>query len=51
MVRTATVDDIPRIAEIHICGWRFVYRGILNDVELFKKRLVSKSIKKPGTTI
>jgi len=44
MVRAATIDDIPRIAEIHICGWRFAYRGILSDVELFKKRLVSKSI-------
>lgn len=42
MVRTATVDDIPRIAEINVCGWRFAYRGIISDVELFKKRLVSK---------
>lgn len=44
MVRAATLDDIPRIAEIHICGWRFAYKGIISDIELFKKRLVSKSI-------
>ena len=45
MIRNATYDDIPRIAEIQICGWRFAYRGIISDYELFSQRLVINSIK------
>lgn len=45
MVRQANLNDVPRIAEIHICGWRFTYRGIISDNELFSKRLVANSIK------
>ncbi len=45
MIRNATYDDIPRIAEIQICGWRFAYRGLISDYELFSQRLVINSIK------
>jgi len=44
MIRTAKYDDIPRIAEIQICGWRFAYRGLISDYELLSQRLVIKSI-------
>jgi len=44
MIRNANESDIPRIAEIHICGWRYAYRGLINDTELFSNRLVAKSI-------
>ena len=46
LVRTATFDDIPRIAEIQICGWRFAYRGLISDYELFSERLVIKGTSK-----
>jgi len=45
MIRNATYDDIPRIAEIQICGWRFAYRDLISDYELFSERLVVKAIK------
>ena len=45
MIRNATYEDIPRIAEIQICGWRFAYRGLISDYELFSQRLVLNSIK------
>ena len=44
MIRVATRDDISRIAEIQIAGWRYAYRGIISDYELFSERQVSKSI-------
>jgi hypothetical protein len=34
MVSAATIDYIPRIAEIHICGGRFAYKGIISDIDL-----------------
>ena len=43
MIRNATLDDAPRIAEIHVCGWRYAYRGLISDNELFSKRQVHKS--------
>ena len=46
MIKEATIEDIPRIAEIHVCGWRYAYRGIISDHELFTHRLVSRSIHK-----
>jgi GNAT superfamily N-acetyltransferase len=49
LIRNATLDDIPRISEIQICGWRFAYRGIISDYELFSERLVIKSIKATTT--
>ncbi len=45
MIRKAVVDDLPRIAEIHISGWRFAYKGILSDIELFKNRIVIRAFK------
>lgn len=37
MVRKAVVEDAERLAEMHICGWRHAYRGIITDVFLFGK--------------
>ncbi len=45
MIRNASVDDVPRIAEIQTCGWRYAYRGLIPDHELFAERLVSKAMK------
>ncbi len=44
MIRRATVDDVPRMAEIHIFGWRCAYRGLVSDEILFKKMGVEKRI-------
>jgi GNAT superfamily N-acetyltransferase len=43
LIRLAKIEDSFRIAEIHICGWRFAYRGLISDNELFSKRQVHKS--------
>jgi len=45
MVRKATGGDLARIAEIHICGWRFAYKGIFSDVELYKNRIVVRALR------
>jgi GNAT superfamily N-acetyltransferase len=45
MVRKAVAEDLPRIAEIHISGWRFAYKGIISDIELFKNRIVTRALK------
>lgn len=37
MVRKAVSGDAERLAEIHICGWRQAYRGIISDAFLFGK--------------
>lgn len=44
MVRTATVEDIPRISEIHVYGWRTAYAGLVSDKVLYKDRTVEKWI-------
>ncbi|MCL2592792.1 MAG: GNAT family N-acetyltransferase [Defluviitaleaceae bacterium] len=44
MIRKMELADIPRIAEIHVFGWRSAYRGIISDEHLFTKLLVSKRI-------
>lgn len=44
MIRSAVLDDISRIAEIKISGWRYAYRDILSDYELFAKRQVIRAI-------
>lgn len=31
MIRQATINDAPRIAEIHVDSWRVTYRGIVPD--------------------
>lgn len=44
MVRKASIEDVIRIAEIHVTGWRFAYRQIISDEFLFKDMLVPKRI-------
>lgn len=46
MIRNATPEDSSRIAEIQICGWRYAYRGMISDYELFSGRQVKKAIEK-----
>lgn len=36
------LSDVPRVAEIHVFGWRSTYREIVSDEFLFNKMLVSK---------
>lgn len=36
--------DVPRVAEIHVMGWRNTYRDIIKEEILFSKMLVSKRI-------
>jgi RimJ/RimL family protein N-acetyltransferase len=38
MIRDARKEDASRLAEIHVCGWRYAYRGIISDYELFCKK-------------
>lgn len=45
MIRRLREEDIPRIAEISVFGWRDTYRGIINDDILFSKISVYKRIK------
>ena len=33
-VRAATAKDAQRIAEIHVCGWKAAYRGVVPDPHL-----------------
>lgn len=44
MVRKASIEDVPRIAEIHVMGWRFAYRNIISEEFLLKEMLVPKRI-------
>ena len=44
MVRAMEVSDIPRVAEIHVFGWRCAYGGIISDEFLFTKMLVASRI-------
>jgi ribosomal protein S18 acetylase RimI-like enzyme len=37
MIRRATPEDAGRMADIHINGWRYAYRGIVSDGILFVK--------------
>lgn len=45
-VRKVTREDIPRLAEINLFGWRMAYRGILSDQLMFVDRTVEKSMAK-----
>lgn len=45
MIRRAILDDAPRIAEIKVCGWRYAYRTILSDYELYANLEVVKNAK------
>ena len=44
MVRKATIDDVNRIAEINVMGWRFTYRNLITEEFLFKTMDISKRI-------
>jgi len=44
LIRRAILDDAPRITEINVCGWRYAYRDILSDYELFSKRQIIKTM-------
>lgn len=45
MIRNAEPADISRIAEMQICGWRYAYRGLISDYELFSERQVGRAIR------
>ena len=44
MIRLLEPQDISRIAEIHIFGWRSAYRDLISDDYLFNSLSVSKRI-------
>ena len=46
MIRPMQISDIPRVAEIHVFGWRCAYRGIVSDEHLFNTLLVSKRMER-----
>ena len=46
MIRPMQASDIPRVAEIHVFGWRCAYRGIISDEHLFNNVLVSTRIER-----
>ncbi len=41
MIREMELADVPRVAEIHVFGWRNAYKGIVSDDHLFNKMLVT----------
>lgn len=43
-IRPMTQADVPRVAEIHVLGWRTTYRNIVSDSILFGKMSVARSI-------
>ena len=44
VIRAMRHSDVPRVAEIHVFGWRSAYRGIVPDDYLFNNMLVPKRI-------
>ena len=46
MIRKMQESDIPRVAEIHVFGWRSAYRGIVPDEHLFCKMQVARSMER-----
>jgi len=44
VIRPPRSEDLSRLAEIHITGWRHAYRGIVSDRELFVDRTVEKGL-------
>jgi len=50
-IRRAVYADAPRLAEIHIMGWRNAYRGIVKDDYLFGRLRVEKSIARFRATL
>jgi len=43
-VRLAQSADRSRLAEIHVVGWRWAYRGLVSDTELFVDRTVVQGL-------
>ena len=46
MIRPMQLQDIPRVAEIHVFGWRCAYRGIISDQHLFNTMLETKRVER-----
>ena len=46
MIRPMQFSDIPRVAEIHVFGWRCAYRGIVPDEHLFNVLSVAKRMER-----
>ena len=46
VIRPMQLSDVPRVAEIHVFGWRCAYRGIVSDEHLFNTLLVSKRMER-----
>ena len=46
MIRVMELADIPRVAEIHVFGWRTAFRGIVSDEILFGRMSVARSMKR-----
>lgn len=45
MIRKPKRNDLSRTAEIHICGWRYAYSGMIPNEELYNNRNVENAIK------
>ena len=45
MIRTMSIDDVERVAEIHVSGWRNAFFGILSNDFLFNRLRVLNRIK------
>ena len=43
-IRKSSYEDIPRIAEINLFGWRMAYRGMLPDRLMFVERTIENTI-------
>ena len=46
MIRPMKLSDVPRVAEIHIFGWRSAFRGIVPDEVLFGRMSVQRSMER-----
>ncbi len=46
MIRKPKKEDLIRTAEIHIYGWRYAYKDLIPEQDLYNKRNVEKSLQK-----
>ena len=46
IIRPMEISDVPRVAEIHVFGWRSAFRDIVPDRVLFGRMSVQRSIKR-----
>jgi len=51
MIRPMQISDIPRVAEIHVFGWRCAYKGIVPDEHLFNVLSVAKRMERFETSM